>query len=179
MSPLRSDMLWNDSINEGAGRRRGLVAAVDILKNDRGDVPFMWEDRSAVTFAELASFVHGAWKRDSRLSPIVAAAVFAKQARLGDSIYRSRGTILDAACSQAGLRCGDESCVWLRADLGGESRSKREDKVSSLGTHNRCEVENSSADGVSVATNASTRSGVDSQWPGLRLRLEQVLERVV
>lgn len=66
MSPLRSDMLWNDSINEGlrqgldarAGRRRGLTAAVDILENDRGDVPFMWEDRSAVSYAELASFEH-------------------------------------------------------------------------------------------------------------------------
>ena len=64
VSPLRSDMLWNESINEGfkagldarAGRRRGLTAAVDMLKNDRGDVPFMWEDRSAVSYAELASF---------------------------------------------------------------------------------------------------------------------------
>ena len=93
VSPLRSDMFWNDSINEGfveglrsrAGRRRGLAAvAVDMLKNDRGDVPFMLvEDRSAVSCAALASSKRAAMERDSRLNAMTAAAVLGSKLALG------------------------------------------------------------------------------------------------
>lgn len=48
VSPLRSDMFWKESINEGvmlgsAGRRREL-AAEDMLEDDRGEVPSGVED---------------------------------------------------------------------------------------------------------------------------------------
>lgn len=65
--------------------------------------------------------------------------------------------------------------------MGGKSGSKREDKVSPLGTHNVREVENSSADegaGGHECFHAVQRSGVGSQWTGLRFRLGGEWERV-
>ena len=66
VSPLRSDMFWNESINEGvmegleerAGRRRGLATAEDILGDDRGDVPILFDGLGrAVPYETLAQLI--------------------------------------------------------------------------------------------------------------------------